>query len=75
MLDGEGENSSEQETNMVVNVSGQKQREIDMDNVLNKEMEDGGLGEEAHQVETGEKENELDGEITALQGSVQRNWI
>lgn len=46
-----------------------------MDNVLNKEMEDGGLGEEAHQVETGEKENELDGEITALQGSVQRNWI
>ncbi len=68
-----GEDSSEQETDMVVNVSGQKQREIDMDNILNKEMEDGGPGEEEHQMETEEQENKLDGEITTLQGYVQRN--
>ncbi len=68
---GEGENSSERETDMVVNVSGQKQRETDMDNVLNEEMEDGGLGEEEHHVDTGEMEKEVDGEITTLQGTVQ----
>ncbi|KAK3507934.1 hypothetical protein QTP70_003885 [Hemibagrus guttatus] len=61
---------------MVVNVSGEKQKEIDIDNALNKEMEDGGLGEEnaeeEHQVDTGEKEKELNGEIPTSQGTVQK---
>lgn len=73
---GEGENSSEQETDMVVNVGGQKQRETEMDNVLNKEMEDCGLGEEneeeEHQADTGGEEKENDGEKTISQGTVQR---
>ncbi|KAK3507831.1 hypothetical protein QTP70_001202, partial [Hemibagrus guttatus] len=74
---GEGENSSGQEIEMVVNVSGQKQKETDIDNALNKEMEDGGLGEEnaeeEHQVDTGEKEKELNGEIPTSQGTVQKS--